>query len=441
MKPIFPLIYQSFQWRLSAHHSLRRLTLILAVGLVYGVIYFPMEFFWGKWISLLSIVPVALIGWFFGPAFGVFSSFFMLLYNVLLWNVTGFNGDQYVYLNWILLNLGGGGLIGYLIGRVGDTHYGRNRGQSNSEGLNSALPGLEAEIAGSFEAPISNYLDFLPGAAFAINRKRRICAWNISLENMTGIPAADILGKDCQEASQAIFGKIQPMLIDFVSGVPGDLEKQFPGARKENQDIVLETFIPDFKPGGAYLLMKARSIYNLDGVQVGTIQSIQDVTEQRLAQEREGLIEQRDTTTGLFTKNYFEKEIARLERNHASPNSILLVRLSDISTSNGKKNARPMKKEELLRRTATALKGVFRINDIVAYLGERDFAILVPRADSTAAQRLAERLRKSLSLRSLGRFEPLLEFNVVAVSSLESGTLLETFQQGYQLLTENQLSP
>ncbi len=433
MKPIVPLISDFLKWRFTGYHSFRRLTFVLAVALGYGVLFIPLYIFWGNWINLLSIIPVAMSGWYFGPTIGLFTCLLMMVFNAILWRIMRVDYTQVQFMYWIVINFTSNILAGYIAGKAGDLHFERKPQLILGDKRIEKSTGWNAHNSGDVEASISELVDFFPGASFAINRRGRICAWNSSIENLTGIQAEDILGKDTSEGALAIFEKKQPLLVDFVSAEDKDLAKVFPGVKRKDMDLILETFIPDFKPGGAYLSMKARPLYNLDGVQVGAVQIIEDVTDLRLAQERDGLLEQRDSITGLFTSNYFEKEIARLERNHNIPSSILLVRLLESSSINATRRLNP---DELLKRTGTALKGVFRANDIVAYLDDSNFAVLVPRADAITAQRLAERLRKSLSLRNLGRFEPLLQFNVVAVTSLEGGTLLETFKQGLQLLVE-----
>ena len=427
------MISQFFKWRFKSHNAFRRLTINLAVALGYGVLFIPLYAFWGQWINLLSIIPIAMSGWFFGPFIGLFTCLLMLLFNGMLWHIMGVDFSQTQVQYWIIINFVSNVITGYISGKAGDLHFERNPQLFRGDNKQSSPMGWHTYSNEDIEVPVSELVDFFPGAMFAINRHGNICAWNSALESLTGIQAEDILGKDTTEGALAIFGKKQPLLIDYVSGEHDNLDKLFPGVRKNKTDLALETYISDFKPGGAYITMKARPLYNLDGIQVGSVQFLEDVTDVRLAQEQEGMLEQRDAATGLFTLEYFENEIARLERNHTIPSSILLVKLLDTSNVN---TPRRFKMEELLKKTGVALKGVFRANDVVAYLGEANFAILVPKADAITAQRLAERLRKSLSLRSVGRFEQLLKYNVVAVTSLENGKLLETFHQGCQLLAE-----
>ena len=45
------------------------------------------------------------------------------------------------------------------------------------------------------ERRLSDIIDFLPDATFAIDRSGQVIAWNRAIEEMTGIPAGEMLGK------------------------------------------------------------------------------------------------------------------------------------------------------------------------------------------------------------------------------------------------------
>ncbi len=312
-----------------AYYSLRRLTLILAVTLVYGVLFIPLHYFWGDGVSLLSAVPVAISGWYFGSMTGIFTCLVILLFNAGLWSASGVISSGGQFLAWLIVNLMTCGLTGYISGQVSKFRSGTRPPRSGNQ--NDILDRRKwiGDQPADIEAAISGVVDFMPGATLAADRKGEIIAWNPAIESLTTIRAQEIIGKTTSEVAGLIFGKGYRLLIDFILGKSEKLEKEFPGARWEDKDLVLESFFPNFKPGGAYLSQKARPIYNLDGIQVGAIQFLQDVTEVRLAQERQSILGQRDPLTSLATIEYFEKQIAWLEHNQTFPNSILLVRLNN----------------------------------------------------------------------------------------------------------------
>jgi len=426
-------ITEYFRRRSPVNRSIRNLTLVLAVALFYGVIFIPLHFFWGEGVSLLAIIPVALCGWFFGPVIGIITGLGMMAFNLLLWAQAGVLNYQWSFIAWLILNLVTFGIVGYISGRYRELRYARlsqvQGKKENTSGSNISRENKTSEV----EVKLAPLIDFIPNPGLAVDQQSQIIAWNPAIERLTGIPAKQVLGIKTKRVGAMAFGENHPMLVDFILDKSRNLEKELPTAKWENQGLQMEAFFPEFKPGGAYLSFMAQPLYNQDGIHVGAVEFLQDVTEARLAQEQKSIWEQKEGITGLFTLNYFEKEISKLEHQENFPHSIILLRLKTRSIS---KSSGSERTEELLKRVAASIQSTFRFSDTIAYIGERDFAILVPKTDAGTVEHLAERLRKSLSLHASSRYEPPLLFNVVAVTSLITGTLLETFQQGRQLVDE-----
>lgn len=63
---------------------------------------------------------------------------------------------------------------------------------------------------------ISEILDILPEAAFAINVKGEVIAWNLKMELITGVERAEMLGKGNYEYSQLFYGVRCPSLLDMI---------------------------------------------------------------------------------------------------------------------------------------------------------------------------------------------------------------------------------
>jgi len=261
-----------FKWQFPAYHALRRLTLVLATLLVYGTLFIPLHFFWGDGISLLSVVPAWISGWYFGSTTGLFTSLIVMLFNFGLWYLIGqisvVNGE---FLAWAGINLIACGLAGYISGQVSESRRGpqQRRGQVETADSNQQKWASGAPV--DIEATVSEIVDFMPDAMLVANRKGQIIVWNTAMESLTHIRSEDILGKTISNVSAQILGEGHHLLIDYTLGTPGNLARECPGARWEDKDLLLETFFSDFKPGGAYLSQKTRPIYNLDGIQVGAV--------------------------------------------------------------------------------------------------------------------------------------------------------------------------
>ena len=63
---------------------------------------------------------------------------------------------------------------------------------------------------------LSDMIDFLPDATFVIDKEGKVIAWNRAIEEITGISAADMLGKGNYEYALPFYGERRPILIDLV---------------------------------------------------------------------------------------------------------------------------------------------------------------------------------------------------------------------------------
>jgi PAS domain S-box-containing protein len=134
------------------------------------------------------------------------------------------------------------------------------------------------------EQRLSDIIDFLPDATFAINQEGKVMAWNRAIEEVTGIKAEDMLGKGDYEYALPFYGIRRPILIDLIFRSDGDIEKEYSFVKKENDVILAETDVTI--SGKNYVLSgKARPLYDSKGNIVGAIQSIRDITDRKWAEE------------------------------------------------------------------------------------------------------------------------------------------------------------
>ena len=66
------------------------------------------------------------------------------------------------------------------------------------------------------EQRLNDIINFLPDATFAIDREGKVIAWNHAIEEMTGVSAGEILGKNDHEYGIPFYGEKRPILIDLV---------------------------------------------------------------------------------------------------------------------------------------------------------------------------------------------------------------------------------
>ena len=129
------------------------------------------------------------------------------------------------------------------------------------------------------ERRLSDIIDFLPDATFAIDRSGHVIAWNRTIEEMTGIPARDMLGKGNFEYAVPFYGSRRPILIDMVIEPDKKNEAFYPHVYRIGSSITAETDLPHPKGHRISALGKAGPLYNQAGEITGAIESIRDITE------------------------------------------------------------------------------------------------------------------------------------------------------------------
>jgi PAS domain S-box-containing protein len=136
------------------------------------------------------------------------------------------------------------------------------------------------------ERRLSDIIDFLPDATLAVNRKGHVIAWNRAIEEMTGVKAVDMVGKGDFEYALPFYGVRRPILIDLVLKADKKIERNFYSVFKKEEDhLIVETWVPALKDKRAFLWAKASPLYDSKGRVVGAIESIRDITVRKQAEE------------------------------------------------------------------------------------------------------------------------------------------------------------
>jgi len=135
------------------------------------------------------------------------------------------------------------------------------------------------------ERRLADIIDFLPDATFVIDHSGKVIAWNRAIEAMTGIKAADIIGKGDYEYALPFYGERRPILIDLVLKPQEGIEKRYTNLRRQNGTLVGGAYMPTLKGGGIFLIGSAAALYDSEGNISGAIESIRDVTENKHAEE------------------------------------------------------------------------------------------------------------------------------------------------------------
>ena len=135
------------------------------------------------------------------------------------------------------------------------------------------------------EQRLSEIINFLPDATFAIDRQGRVIAWNQAMEEMTGIKAPDILGRGDYEYALPFYGARRPLVIDLVFKSDEEIKKHYAFVRKEEDALIAEARIQTPEGKTIYLWGKAGPIYDKSGNLIGAIESVRDMTEHRQVED------------------------------------------------------------------------------------------------------------------------------------------------------------
>ena len=136
------------------------------------------------------------------------------------------------------------------------------------------------------EQRLSDIINFLPDATFAINTDGVVIAWNKAFEIMSGIAASSIIGKGSYEYAFAFFPERRPILIDLIHATDEKIrELGYTIIQREGDVLIAESGSPRplGKPG--YFLGKASLLYDKNGRIAGAIESVRDITEQKRTDE------------------------------------------------------------------------------------------------------------------------------------------------------------
>jgi PAS domain S-box-containing protein len=132
---------------------------------------------------------------------------------------------------------------------------------------------------------LSEIISFLPDATFAIDRGGTVIAWNHAMEEMTGVPVTQILGRGDYAYAVPFYGVKCPLLIDLVFTPAEEIAKKYSFVEVTGDVLTAETANATPRGKNVVLWGKAAPLYDREGKVTGAIESIRDITERKRAQE------------------------------------------------------------------------------------------------------------------------------------------------------------
>lgn len=128
------------------------------------------------------------------------------------------------------------------------------------------------------EDRLRQIIQFLPDATFAIDMEGRVIAWNKAIEEMTGAPASQMIGKGKYEYAIPFYGERRPILIDLAMQPDEETTSRYAFVRKEGRFLEAEASNARLQGKDVVLWGKATPLYDTRCRLTGAIESIRDIT-------------------------------------------------------------------------------------------------------------------------------------------------------------------
>jgi PAS domain S-box-containing protein len=132
---------------------------------------------------------------------------------------------------------------------------------------------------------LTDVINFLPDATFVIDSDGKVIAWNRAIEEMTGMPATEMIGKGNYEHAIPFYGDRRPILVDLALKPDKRYEGTYVSTERGETVLIGEAYMPALKGGDVYPHGTASVLRDSAGNIIGAIESIRDITERRRMEE------------------------------------------------------------------------------------------------------------------------------------------------------------
>jgi diguanylate cyclase (GGDEF)-like protein/PAS domain S-box-containing protein len=246
-------------------------------------------------------------------------------------------------------------------------------------------------------------MEMLAVPAFVLDSHAQVLIWNRACERLTGVPASEIVGTDNHWRS--FYDEPRPTLADLViQNRVDEIRHIYPRHGKPQvggaTPLSVETWCDMPRAGKRrYLAADASPIFDDNGRLKAVVETLRDLTDEKLARLALEKLATRDGLTGLANRRCFDDTLAaewqRAQR-QCQPISLLMVDVDNFKAYNDANGH--LGGDECLKRIATAVASEMRANDLVARYGGEEFAVILPNQSLKGAAIVAERIRSRVEL-------------------------------------------
>ncbi|QOY92594.1 diguanylate cyclase [Massilia sp. UMI-21] len=261
-------------------------------------------------------------------------------------------------------------------------------------GAGASTPAHAAQVGdGAF---VGQLVASLSIPVFVLDTEGRVMIWNRACEQLTGVAAHEVLGTS--EHWRSFHEHPRPTLADLVlQNRTDEVRRILPRCAPEASpaSLCIESWFDMPRAGRRrYLAADASPIFGADGTLAAVVETLRDLTDEKMAQVALEQLATRDGLTGLANRRCFDDtlhaEWARALRQQ-QPLSLLMVDVDNFKAYNDANGH--LGGDECLKRIAKAVASEMRANDLVARYGGEEFAVILPNQSLKGAAIVAERIR------------------------------------------------
>lgn len=208
-----------------------------------------------------------------------------------------------------------------------------------------------------------------PIPTFVVDTESKITHWNKACEILTNIPARDMIGTD--KHREAFYAERRELMADLIvkNASSNELAK-FYGNKFSNSGLVREgyqgeDFFPKLGENGKWLFFTAAPLKDKEGRVTGAIETLQDITDRRIAEQELRASESRyhqlfeSANDAIFIlKDGLIVDYNQIASEMFNSNRKAMIGLSPLELSPEIQPGGEFSKDEIIKKQAVALKDV-----------------------------------------------------------------------------------